>query len=196
MTAKRPKFLTSYWAAIGENIEARGWIAVVPAWLIIGAILGAAAAYFISPLFWKLDFWDVSVVVYIGILTVNGLILTLSWNAFSRIYESICQPVFCSYLLARNLLNGYIFYMGYIHLTQLLAIAMSSSGLILILCDIPNKLYSQIVFAAMIATTFYAIKTAANAVTVMHDLVWQKAIFDDDQTSRDGKVVKFDREVS
>jgi hypothetical protein len=177
-TLERPKFLPSYFEAISESCKKRGLRALVPGWIIVSGACGAGASYFIPISFWASDHMDVAAIVYTGVLTLNGLILTLSWNAFSRIYESISSPVFVSYLMAKKKLNGYIVYIGYIHISQLVAILSSAVGLILLLCSVPTVLYDKIAFAFMIATSAYAIKTAASAVTVMHDLIWQKAIFD------------------
>lgn len=192
-TLERPKFLPSYIKAIGQSVEKRGWKALVPVWTIVAGAFGAAAAYFIPVVFW-VDRPEIAVAVYIGVLTLNGLVLALSWNAFSRIFESISSQGFASYLMAKGRMNGYMVFVGYVHATQLFAVLASAVGLIVFLFSIPTVLYNQIAFAVMIGASAYAMKTAAGAVTVMHDLIWQKAIFDDWSAKQPGsRVVHFTR---
>lgn len=191
---ERPKFLASYMEAIAQSTARRGWRALVPFWLIACGISSAAMAYVIPYSFWRDERLDVAVVVYIGILTLNGLILTLSWNAFSRIYEMIGAPGFASYLLTKKIMNRYIVYIGYVHSAQLAAIITSAAGLLMLLCSIENTLYNRIAFAVMVAASCYAIVTAARAVEVVHDLIWQKAIFDDFMSRQEGRnIVPFGR---
>src|SRR5262245_3234100 len=128
-TLERPKFLPSYIKAIGQSAEKRGWKALLPVWVILTGACGAAAAHFIPATFWMGDRLEMAAVVYIGILTLNGLILTLSWNAFSRIYESISAQGFASYLMNKNKMNGYIVFIDYVHIVQLFAILASAVGL-------------------------------------------------------------------
>lgn len=191
---ERPKFLASYMDAIAQSTARRGWRALVPFWIIASGLAGATTTYFIPATFWDTAHLDVSAIVYTGILTLNGLILTLSWNAFSRIYESITSPGSASYLLAKKLMNRYIVYIGYVHVAQLVAIVTSAIGLLLLLCSPTHVFYDRVAFATMIAASAYAIVTAARAVDVVHDLIWQKAIFDDFMARQDGRnIVPFGR---
>lgn len=187
---KRPKFLPSFFRALAKSAERRSWRSIVPTWLVVALCVGAAASYLIPATFWNPNNLSVSTAVYVGLLTLNGLILALSWNAFSRIYEIISAPRFSAYLAKSDLLNGYIVFTGFVHVTQLAAVVVSAAGLLLLLIDRPAVIYDRIAFAAMVSASAYAIKMAAGAVTVMHDLLWQKAIFDE-YTSRGENVVPF-----
>lgn len=178
MNLERPKFPSSFLRSLEKGVEARGWRALVPSWLILAIAFGFAFGYFVPASFWAIKHLDTAVMVYIGILTLNGLILVLSWNAFSQIHDSIGDINFGAYLISRGLLNNYIFYIQSVHVVQLLAIIISSSGLLLLLCSVEDITYDRVAFAAMVAGSSYAIKQASSAVTVMHDLIWQKAIFD------------------
>jgi hypothetical protein len=191
---ERPRFLPAYVEAIAQSAKVRGWRAVVPFWLIACGAASAAVAYVIPYTFWTDERLEVSVVVYIGILTLNGLILTLSWNAFSRIYEMIGAPGFASYLMSKKFMTRYIVYVGYVHIAQLVAIITSAIGLLMLLCSIKEVIYNRIGFAVMVATSAYAIVTAARAVEVVHDLIWNKAIFDDFMARQEGRnIVPFGR---
>lgn len=186
--SERPRFLPSFIKAIGESAEQRGWRALVPVWLIASLVFGAVASHFVPASFWSAERHDVSLVVYTGVLTLNGLILTLSWNAFARICESICAPGFASYLKSKNLMNRYLVYISYVHVAQLFAIVASAVGLIFVLAS-DNVTYNKIAFAVVIAASAYAIKTASSAVTIMSDLIWQKPIFDDFVARQEGRNV-------
>jgi hypothetical protein len=181
---ERPRFLDSFIGAIAKSAEKRSWRAVVPIWPLVAACFGAVFAYLIPAQFWSQEKLEAAVAVYIGIVTLNGLILALSWSAFSRIHESIIDSPFCSYLMNKGILNDYILYIDFVHVSQLSSIIISGGALLVLLCQPGNITFDRIAFGAMIFISSYAIKQAAAAVTIMHDLIWQKAIFDDHMQSR------------
>jgi hypothetical protein len=164
---------------------------MVPMWLILSLCAGAAVAYFVPATFYAREKLEVPVAVYAAIFTMNGLILALSWGAFGRIYEIISSSGFTSYLLENKLLNGYIFYVSFVHITQIAAIVITFGAMIVLLCLAPSALENQISFGLMCAASIYSVKTAVNAVRVMQDLVWQKAVFDRGASSQqDSKVTR------
>jgi hypothetical protein len=181
---ERPKFLRSFLSSLTKSVEKRGWRAVVPTWVILALCFGAFFAYVIPRDFWSKERLDVAVVVYIGILTLNGLILALSWSAFSRIHENIMDSPFSAYLLTNALLNDYILYIDFVHIAQLAALIVSFLSLLILLCAFPSDIFDRVAFGILLAASAYAIKQAAAAVKVMHDLVWQKAIFDNHRQNR------------
>lgn len=185
---ERPKFLPSYFAALSERAQGGTlWrMFIVPA-LAISASVGVA--YLIPTTFWLNVNLEVSTTVYTGILTVNGLILALSWSAFSRIYESISAPKFCAFLRNNNLLNKYIITVSSIHGLQLLAVIASAIGLVSVLIDIAYIIVDQILFGIMIFFSIYAVQQAVSAVAIMNDLLWQKAIFDEHREGNGGSTV-------
>lgn len=180
MTAQntsRPRFTRAYIDSIGKSFDERGFWALVPAWLIGCGVVGWLTAYYMPGKFWDGQNQAASAAIYIGILTINGLILALSWSAFSRIHECITGDEFGAYLMDNDMLGDYVVYIGYVHATQLAAIIVSAAGLVALLYEIP-LIYQRVAFAAVLAVSIYAIKQAGNSVTIMHDLIWQKAIFD------------------
>ena len=176
---QRPKFLTSYLEALRESAKLRGWYAVFPIWIVGSLSVGFGVAYFVPTEFWLNSKWDVSTAVYAGILTFNGLVLALSWSAFSKIYEIIGSAGFCGYLKKNNLLNGYILYVGYVNAAQTVAVTVSGAALIVTLLEFGIIWVDKSILAIVIAATIYAIKQASSAISGMHDLIWQKAIFDE-----------------
>src|ERR1700685_2046801 len=105
---QRPKFLPSLFKTIGTTLEARGALRSAPWWLLACCATGGLTSYLIPRDFY--DRLEISVVVYVGILTLNALILALSWSAFARIHELLTGDRFSSYLLEAGLLNDYIVY--------------------------------------------------------------------------------------
>lgn len=175
---ERPKFLPSFFAALSERAEKRTILRGLIAPGIMVAI-SAGVSYFVPDKFWADAKWDVATAVYTGVLTLNGLILALSWSAFSRIYESISATKFCSFLRKNDLLNKYIVSISFIHGLQLLAVVLSAVGLVSVLIDVKYLILDRLFFSAMLFGSIYAIYQAASAVSIMNDLLWQKSIFDE-----------------
>lgn len=175
---ERPKFLSSLLRSISRRYDDKGILGIAPIWLTVSITVAGAFSYKLAPGFWDMGNFDVSVPVYVGILTLNGLVLALSWSAFSRIHECIGGGAFGAYLMQHNLLNGYLLYVDFVNISQIAAITSSFAALLILLCDFGTYIYAQISFGAMIVTSVYAIKKAADIVSAMHDLLWQRAIFD------------------
>lgn len=178
MDSERPKFLPSYLDLLRQECEKSGWRALIPTTLIICSAIGAVSAYFIPDAFWSDDKWDISTAVYGGLLAFCGLILTLGWNAFSRMYELLYQGDFGAYLHEHKLLNAYLTHISFVHLIQLVAIAFSGIGLITVLMDILPMLFDRMIFGSAIAFTVYGLIQATDAVTAMNDLAWQASYFE------------------
>lgn len=187
--AERPKFLPSFIGAIQKESELRGWLAVLPFVLLICAALAAAVAYYMPVSFWLESKRDLSVAVYVGLLTFNGLILALGWSAFSRMYDVLLRGDFGKYLMSNNLLNDYILAITFMHIFQVGAIVISAVGLITVLVDDIPLLALRIIFGASLALTAYAIKQAIDSVTAMNDLVWQAAYFESHRPAAGSNVV-------
>lgn len=175
---ERPKFLRSFFEALADRADhktlLRGF--AVPASV---AIIAAAAAYALPSAFWADENWSVATTVYTGLLTFNGLILALSWSAFSKIYEIVSAPKFASFLRRNKLLGKYIVTVTFIHGLQLLAVVASAVGLFVVLVDVIWPWLDRAILGVMLFFSIYAIQQAAASVTIMHDLVWYKAAFDE-----------------
>lgn len=183
--------MASYFEAMSERVRESKW-AIVPVWLAVGMLIGAVPSYFMPGSFFTEAQWQVSAGLYGAILTVNGLILAISWNAFSRIHDSIISSSgFSSWLRKEKLLNTYLFYIDYVQVTQLIALFASAAALFSILIDLPSELWDRAILAVSLGLSIYAVKYAVNAVTVMHDLVWQKSIFEEqEEAAKSNKLVR------
>lgn len=177
-TAKRPKFLSLFLQDLKEEVETRGAVALLPTWPLVMFSFGCIAAYFVPESFFVDDNWDISTAVYGAILTFNGLILALSWQAFSRIQASICTPGFSDFLSRKGLLEGYFFLIDYIQLAQVAAIAAAAAGLISVLVPSLWLVTDKAILALALASSGYAMRQGMGAVTLMHDLVWAHASYD------------------
>jgi len=172
-----PTFLSSYVSALRQSRKRRGWRAIFPGWGIACLVAGGLVAYHVPDRFWTPLAEDMASAVYVGVLTLNGLILVLSWNAFLRMHEIISDSNFGAYLYERELLNGYLFYMKYVNVSQIGALLISATSLLIFLCQ-ASEAYNRMMFVLVIAASAYAIRQATAAVRAMHDLIWQKAVFD------------------
>lgn len=178
MQIDRPKFLPAYFDLLRGEVDRSGWRALVPYVLLTCLALGGAVACLIPALFWDEDHWGVSITVFIGILTLNGLILALGWNAFGRVYDTLFRGEFGAYLIEKKLLNDYLIHISVMHWSQVAAVVMSGCALISVLIESTPEWGQRALFALMVATTIYGIKQAVDAVRTMNDLVWQAAAFE------------------
>lgn len=190
----RPKFLPSFFDVLSKRARKESFVSLLPWWMVGAAGLGAAGAYFVRDEFWGWDKVDISTAVYAAVLTLNGLVLALSWNAFSKIYDYISSAKFAAFLRKHDLLHGYIVYVGFVHFFQVMAVVVSSIGLMTLLMDLHSLVVERIILATIIAVSVYALKMAIGAVHVMHDLIWQKSLFDaHDAETNTGNVVAMNR---
>jgi hypothetical protein len=191
----RPGFLASYFDAMKDRARIKGWRAVVPYWLFIGAAFGVAlAAYLPAELWTSQQNWQVIVAMYAAMVTINGLLLALSWSAFARIHELIVSSDdFTVFLRQARLFNTYIFYIDYVQFAQIVALIITGSSMFISIIPMGNILWQKGLLAWSIMSSVYAIKYAVNAVTVMHDLVWQKAVFLEHEAEHQRKVVRLNQ---
>jgi len=140
---------------------------------------------------WSLpaNFWDgskpeVPIALMAGLLTFDGLTLALSWSSFAKILEIIGGGPFCAFLRRNRLLSRYLAVIGYVHVSQVMAItatsfAMFSPALML------EAWAMKLTFAASVACSIYAVRQGVAASSLMQDLVWQKATFDQAPPAQD-----------
>jgi hypothetical protein len=191
----RPGFLASYFDAMKERARAEGWRAIIPYWGLVGACIGGTIVYFVPGEIWTdKQNWPVIVAVYAATLTINGLLLALSWSAFARVHELLVSSAeFAIFLRRAKLFNGYLFYIDWVQAAQLFALIVSAGAMFSSVIQKIPLLGHRVILAVCITASTYAIRAAVNAVTVMHDLVWQRAIFEEQEVLNKGKVVNLGR---
>jgi hypothetical protein len=147
------------------------------------------------------QFWEkpeISVVFFTATVTINGLLLALSWGSFAKIYELASEPRLAAFLRKHSLLSSYIFQVDFIHITQIFALACSGIALVLSVSgELPQwatdhvaslLTLQRIAMAGVIASTIYALRYAVGAVRIMQDLVWYSTYFLSDGSEREIKV--------
>jgi len=191
----RPRFLASYFEVMKERAASDGWRAVVPYWALIGVLTGSIVVYFLPAELWSdKQNWPVVVAIYAAMVVINGLLLALSWSAFARVHELLVSSAeFALFLRRAKLFNGYLFYIDWVHAAQLLALVVSAGAMFSSLIQQIPLLGHRMIMAACVASSIYAVRYAVNAVTMMHDLVWQRVIFEEQEIANNGKVVNLSR---
>jgi hypothetical protein len=174
-------FLKAWLRYLSDGLD-DGWYNIVPLWPILFLLIGGVVGFFMPDDFWT---WrrDNATVVYAAILTMNGIVLALSWSAFAKIYESIGAPKFSTFLEEHGALETFLFFVSYAHGSQIAALSISAIALIAAQFDEIGVRWQRFALAATIGFGIYAIKQAAGSVTVMHDLIRYRAIFDADRGS-------------
>jgi len=194
---QRPRFLASYFEAMKAGVQSRGIWAVFPTWILVGFGAGAAAVVCLPRELWtdKAN-WQVIVAIYAAMVTVNGLLLALSWGAFSRIHDQLVStPGFAIFLRRANLFNGYLFYVDWVHTAQLIALVVTAGAMFSSVVQSIPVLGHRVILASSIGFSIYAIRYAVNAVTMMHNLVWQRAVFEEQESLSPSNVAPLPRTV-
>jgi hypothetical protein len=190
---QRPTFVEAWLADIQEDVRRYGKRKLLPIALIICAVIGAMVAILVpADHFWNKP--EVSVVFFTATLTMNGLLLALSWSSFAKIYEIASEPKLAASLRRNNLLNGYIFQVDYIHFTQITALICSGAALVFsVLGHLPHIVeenvslltIQKVGLGLVVMSSIYGLKYALGAVRLMQDLVWYVAQMPPDRADRD-----------
>ncbi|KAB0678047.1 hypothetical protein [Aureimonas leprariae] len=172
----RPSLLELWFEALRDDVATKGARAVVPYWLALILGISTCAATLVSQ-DKVLAEPSVTATLYGGVLALDALLLALSWSAFSRIYDAMFAPGFYEFLRKHQMLNVYLFHVGYIHASQIAAVLATGLALIVSLITVFPMWMHQVSFASSIFFSIYAIRQATGSVTLMHDIVWYKALY-------------------
>ena len=194
---KRPTFVECFLEDLQDQYRSGGMMRLAPLYGLGFLLVGAFVAWMIPDAFWT-DSWadghrDVSTAVYAVAVTFNGLLLTMSWGAFSKIHEMIGSHRFCRWLKQHKMLHHYIFVVDFVQLWQLIALLASFGALFSLLLDTIPTLAHRCILAGTLASSAYAIRWAVGAVQIMHDVVWYKALFEEqeEEAAMGGSVLPF-----
>jgi len=179
----RPPLSKSIAAAIHYRVEKRGWLGFIPYVFAASSALGFWAAWSIPGSLWSDDAWDVSATVYGGVLAFNAILLAVSGNAFSKIYEIITRPPIGPILKKHGLLEEHL---GFADLTQIvlvIAALASLAGLITVL--LPAQLWvDRLVFAGSFSMSAYSLVRTVQTAGMMHELIWEQAHLEDEGATK------------
>ena len=190
---KRPSFLEAWLEDLQDDLRRYGTIKLVP-WLALVCIAIGTGVTLLVP---QQHFWDkpeISSVFFTATVTINGLLLALSWGSFAKIYELASEPKLAAFLRKHDHLRRYIFHVDFIHIAQVFALAWSGLALVLSVIDhLPDAVtgiislltLQKISLAGVVASTIYALRYAIGAVRIMQDLVWDSTYFLGEGSERD-----------
>lgn len=173
---KKPSFIVAWLEDLKDDVERYGVRKLVPLWLLIFGAVSSAIAFIIPEKVWD-DLGDV-LTLYGAVLTMNGLLLALSWSGFGKIYETASAPGFAEFLRATGMLKTVHFFIDFIHYAQLSALGVSGASLLVALHTDLNIIWQRIALALTLTTSLYALRYAIGAVRIMQDLVWYRARYD------------------
>lgn len=188
MSTTRPPFLRSLLEAWQSSLDDGLW-SLFPYWILLSFGAGAWAAVELPVVVLGGADKELGVAAMAGLLTLNGLVLALSWSAFSKIYEIIGAGEFCAFLRRNKLLSHYLVYVGYVHIAQILAVATAGLAMFSLLLPVPTWGMRTLI-AVAIGSSIYAIRQAVAASTVMQDLIWQRSVFDHERPKPDVREVE------
>jgi hypothetical protein len=190
---QRPSFLDAWLEDVRDDLRRYGPIKLVPWLLLFCVAVGVVVTLLVS----RESFWDkpeLSGMFFTATVTINGLLLALSWGSFAKIYELASEPKLAAFLRKHNHLRTYIFHVDFIHICQVIALGWSGFALVLSVIDHwPHALggalmlfaLQKISLAGVIASSIYALRYAIGAVRIMQDLVWYSTYFIGEGPERD-----------
>lgn len=128
--SKRPTFLELWLDDLRGDLARYGARKLVPWRFFACCAVGVIVALLVpTDHFWEKP--EISVVFFTAAVTINGLLLALSWGSFAKIYELASAPEMASFLRRHGLLNSYIFHVDFIHTAQVCALSWSAIALVL-----------------------------------------------------------------
>jgi hypothetical protein len=148
---------------------------LVPLASLTCGLIGALVACFANSELWK-DIQN-AIAFYAAGLAINAIILAVCWASFARIFDTLGEPEFGGWMRATGMEGYYQFYVDYIQLTQMIAVAAMAGGLITsLLVGVPDWL-NRSLFGFAIASSLYAGRWATGCVRVMQELAGHRNTF-------------------
>ncbi|MCJ2093222.1 hypothetical protein MKK67_12080 [Methylobacterium sp. J-072] len=84
----------------------------------------------------------------------------------------------------------YLYQTSYVQAAQIVAVVLSGAGLLALAVANPPSGLNEWLFIVVVASTGYALKEAVGAVTILHDLIWYRSIFDAHQEQQASNVTR------
>lgn len=171
-----PRRFVAYWLRdLALDFDRRGWPAFIPLTFLSSALIGTTVAIFAKDALWH-ELQN-AIAFYAAGLAVNAILLAVCWAGFARIFESLGDPEFGPWMKQRGFTGLYGFYVDFIQLTQMAAVAAMGCGLLLSMLDqIPN-LAQRLALGVAVACSIYAARWTAGCVQVMQDISDHRATF-------------------
>ena len=164
-----PKRFVSYWLRdVVAGFDARGWISLIPLHFLACAAVGVFVGRFADPKLWT-EMAN-GIAFYAAGLAVNAILLAVCWACFARIFETLGDPAFGAWMKHRQLDAYYGFYVDFIQLTQMAAMATMGVGLLAVLLSNFPIWLDRVCLGAAITLSAYAGYWTSGGVRVMREL--------------------------
>lgn len=171
-----PRRFVAYWLRdLAADFDRRGWLAFLPLTFGVCVAVGVAVALRADA-----DLWanmQNAIAFYAAGLAVNAILLAVCWAGFARIFESLGDPQFGSWMRQRGLDGLFGFYVDFIQLTQMAAVAAMGTGLLLSLLEAVPGSVQRGALGVAVCCSLYAARWTAGCVRVMQDLSDHRATY-------------------
>ena len=178
----RPSLAVSLAISLKSGAESRSFFAFVPLVLAVCLLAGTVSTIFIPSEFWSDTKWAVSTAVFSGLLAFNGMLMSLGWFAFSKIYEILANDRLGQMLTRNDLLGLHLAFIDVSHAVLICASVLSVAGLVAVLVDAPLRI-DKIILVLCLGFTLYGMARAFSATKMMNDLIWEQAHLDCDRAN-------------
>lgn len=162
------RFVTYLLVDFATGFHKRGWFALVPLTTIFSVSAGILVATYASPKLWD-DMSNV-IALYAAGLAVNAILLAICWAAFSRIMDILSDEEFGGYMRHIKMAQYYGFYVDFIHLTQMFAVAAMAAGLFSSLVGGLRFDLDRVILGLAVGSSVFAARWATGCVEIMQQL--------------------------
>lgn len=162
------RFVTYLLVDFTAGFHKRGWLALIPLTTIASVGAGTLIACYASPKLWE-DMANV-IALYAAGLAVNAILLAVCWAAFSRIMDILSDDEFGAYMRHIKMAQYYGFYVDFIHIAQMLAVAAMAAGLFSSLVGGLRFDLDRIILGLAVGFSVFAARWAAGCVEIMQQL--------------------------
>lgn len=162
------RFVTYLLVDFASGFHKRGWLALIPLTTIASVAGGTLIACYASPELWE-DMANV-IALYAAGLAVNAILLAVCWAAFSRIMDILSDEEFGAYMRHIKMAQYYGFYVDFIHLAQMLAVAAMAIGLFTSLVGGLRFDFDRIILGSAVGFSVFAARWATGCVEIMQQL--------------------------
>ena len=171
-----PSRFVAYWLQdMVVGFQKRGFKSLIPWRLLISGAIGFAAARYIPAT--NLAKPEVMIAAYAAMLTLNAILLAVCWSAFAKIFETMGEERFGSWLRRNGLAGYYGWYVDFIHAVQMLAVGVAAASLVVSLMDGFLEIVPRSALGVTVGLSVLAGWWAMGCVHLMRDLSDHRATF-------------------
>lgn len=166
----------AYWLHdVVVGFQKRGFTSLIPWRPLVSGAVGFAAARYIAVE--NLAKPEVMIAAYAAMLTINAILLAVCWSAFAKIFETMGEERFGSWLRRNGLAGYYGWYVDFIHAVQMLAVVAAATSLIVSLMGGLPEIVPRLALGLAVGLSVLASWWAMGCVRLMRDLSDHRATF-------------------